>query len=102
LKPSNEERRATTFPDTEGVIHICAKLREVGGKDSAEWWRDELSKKNRFGNPNWGILQIDMAGLPAEARIYQDMHSVSGVIVDRIDKIPGNLISEVSKLIWQI
>ena len=96
LKPSNEERRATNFPDTEGVVHVCAKLREDGGKDSAEWWREELSKKNRFGDPNWGILGIDLSGLPAEARSYQDMHSASGIVVDRIGKIPGKLISEVA------
>jgi hypothetical protein len=95
LKPSNEERRATDYPDTEGVIHICAKLEEVGGKDSAEWWREELSKKNRFGDTNWGILRIEMSSLPAEARVYQDMHSASGIIVDRIETIPGNLISKV-------
>lgn len=95
LKPSNEERRATNFPDTEGVIHVCAKLKEDGGKDSAEWWREELSKKNRFGDPNWSILRIDMSGLPVEARVYQDMHSASGIIVDMIDQIPGDLISEV-------
>jgi hypothetical protein len=96
LKPSNEERRATNFPDTEGVIHICAKLKEDGDKDSAEWWRDELSKKNRFGDPNWGILQIHMTGLPTDARVYQDIHSASGVVVDRIDKIPAHMLSEVS------
>lgn len=96
LKPSNEKRRATSFPDTEGVIHVCAKLAEDGGKDSAQWWREELSKKNRFNDPNWGILRINMTGLPAEVRVYQDMHSASGLIMDRIEKIPGHLLSKVA------
>jgi hypothetical protein len=96
LLPSNAERRATNFPDTDSVIHVCAKLSHEGDEnDSAEWWRATLSKKNRFGDPNWGIVQIDMTGLPPGARVYQDMHSASGVIVDRIDRIPGKLIREV-------
>ena len=53
------------------------------------------SKKNNFNDPNWGIVRIEMNGLPQGARVYQDMHSASGVLVDRIDRIPGSLISEV-------
>ncbi len=97
LLPSNAERRATGFPDTDGVIHVCAKLSHEGDQnDSAEWWMMTLGKKNNFNDPDWGIVRIDMTGLPATARVYQDMHSASGVIVDRIDRIPGRLISEVS------
>ncbi len=97
LLPSNAERRATRFPDTEGVIHVCEKLSHAGDEnDSAEWWRMTLSKNNRFNDPDWGIVRIDMTGLPATARVYQDMHSASGVIVDRIERIPGKLIREVS------
>ena len=98
LLPSNAERQTTDYPDTEGVIHVCAKLKHEGSEnDSAEWWRDELAKKNRFNDPDWGILHIDMARLPATARTYQDMHSQTGVIVDRIDRIPAKLITEVSR-----
>jgi hypothetical protein len=97
LLPSNAERRATAFPDTEGVIHVCAKLTHEGNEnDSAEWWKKELSEKNIFGDQNWGIVRIDMTHLPATARVYQDMHSASGVIVDRIDRIPGRLIEPVT------
>jgi hypothetical protein len=96
LLPSNAERRATHFPDTDGVIHVCEKLAHEGNEnDSAEWWKMTLSKKNNFDDPNWGIVRIDMTGLPPTARIYQDMHSASGVMVDRIDRIPGALIREV-------
>jgi hypothetical protein len=96
LLPSNAERQATDFPDTEGVIHVCAKLTHNGAEnDSAEWWKKTLSQKNRFNDSNWGIVQIDMTQLPTGARVYQDMHSVSGVIVDRINRIPGKLISPV-------
>jgi hypothetical protein len=97
LLPSNAERQATNFPDTAGVIHVCEKLTHNGDEnDSAEWWRVTLSQKNRFNDPNWGIVRIDMTQLPAGARVYQDMHSASGVVVDRINRIPGRLISEVS------
>lgn len=96
LLPSNSERQATHFPDTQGVIHVCEKLTHEGAEnDSAKWWMKRLSQKNRFDDPDWRIVQIDMTQLPATARIYQDMHSTSGVIVDRLDKIPGKLIREV-------
>jgi hypothetical protein len=96
LLPSNAERRATHFPDTDGVIHVCEKLSHEGDQnDSAEWWMMTLSKKNNFNDPDWGIVRIDMTQLPAPARVYQDMHSASGVIVDRLDKIPSKLIHEV-------
>ncbi len=97
LLPSNAQRRATHFPDTDGVIHVCEKLSHDGDQnDSAEWWRTTLSKHNRFNDPDWGIVRIDMTGLPRGTRVYQDMHSASGVVVDRIDRIPGRLISDVS------
>jgi hypothetical protein len=90
---SNAERRATHLPDTEGVIHICEKLTHDGDEnDSAEWWMETLSQKNNFNDPNYGIVQIDMTRLPYGARVYQDMHSASGVIVDKIDRIPAELI----------
>ena len=96
LFPSNAMRQATHFPDTEGVIHVCEKLTHEGVEnDSAEWWMKTLSQKNRFDDPIWGIVRIDMTRLPRGARVYQDMHSTSGVIVDRIDRIPGRLLSEV-------
>jgi len=90
LLPSNQERRSTDFPDTEGVIHVCTKLgHRENENDSAEWWADHLSKSEHTlsSDPNWSILQIDMALVPA-ARVYQDMHSKSGLIVDRISRIP--------------
>ena len=99
LLPSNAERRATNHPDTEGVIHVCAKLKHEGNDDdNAEWWMNTLAKENRFGDTNYGIVRIDMARLPA-ARVYQDMQSFSGVIVDRIDRIPANLITQSDALV---
>lgn len=96
LLPSSAERRATHFPDTDGVIHVCEKLSHEGDQnDSAEWWTMTLSKKNNFNDPIWGIVRIDMTGLPATARVYQDMHSASGVLVDRIERIPSRLIRAV-------
>jgi hypothetical protein len=95
LLPSNGERSATGFPDTAGVIHVCEKLTcNEGENDSAEWWKEHLSKRNRFDDPHWGIVQIDMARL-RNARVYQDMHSASGLIVDKVDRIPKELITVV-------
>jgi hypothetical protein len=97
LLPSNQERRSTDFPDTEGVIHICTKLRHRGGEnDSAEWWANHLSKSEHTlcRDPNWTILQIDMALVPT-ARAYQDMHSKSGLIVDRIARIPPEALTKI-------
>jgi hypothetical protein len=93
LIPSNSERRVTSFADTEGLIHVCEKLKcKPGENDCAEWWRDHLSYKNLYDDPCWGILRIDLASLP-EARVYQDMHSQSGLVVDEIERIPPNLIT---------
>ena len=64
LLPSNEGRRATTFPDTEGVIHACAKLHSNQGEnDSADWWMQHLSRNNIFNDSLWGIVRIEMTGL---------------------------------------
>lgn len=94
LLPSNEERQMSDYPDTEGAIHVCAKLTgRAEDKDSAEWWMGELPKKSRFMDPHWGILRIDMARLPESARVYQDMHSQTGVVVDRFDQIPAELLT---------
>jgi hypothetical protein len=56
-----------------------------------------LREKNRFNDPDWGIVEIDMTHLPPGARVYQDIHSVSGMIVDKIERIPGELIREVRR-----
>jgi hypothetical protein len=95
LLPSNGQRSATDFPDTEGVIHVCEKLTcKDSENDSAEWWMEHLSKRNRFNDPHWGIVRIEMAQL-TNARIYQDMHSASGLVVDKVDRIPNELITVV-------
>ena len=48
-----------------------------------------------FRDPNWGILSIDVARL-LHARVYQDMHSQSGLVIDRIERIPPDLITVIS------
>ena len=95
LLPSNKERQASAFPDTEGVIHVCETLGDDAGheKGSAVWWAHTLSEKNCLKATDYGIVRIDMKGLVA--RVYQDMHSTSGLIVDRIDRIPTERIVRV-------
>ncbi|MFT3882826.1 MAG: hypothetical protein QM703_24625 [Gemmatales bacterium] len=92
LLPSNFERSATNFPDTEGVIHACEKLISCEN-NSAEWWMKHLSKNNRFDDPHWGIVRIDLSSLK-NVRVHQDMHSESGLVIDKIDRIPAELITE--------
>jgi len=93
LLPSNAERRATTFPDTEGVVHACAKLTHAEGENDSAEWRQELSRKNRFNDPHWGIVRIDLAGLSG-AKVHQDLHSQSGLVINRV---PPHLVSLVTE-----
>lgn len=96
LLPSNADRRATTFLDTDGVIHVCEEL-GVDSNDigSARWWGVHLSDNNRFGDRNWNILRLDMREL--DARVYCDIHSESGLVVDRIANVPPDRISLVNR-----
>lgn len=95
LLPSSPERCGTNYPDTEGRIHVCRKLVHNGSEnDSAAWWRDELRRKDRFSDPNWGIVRIDLANVNVPFRIHQDIHSVSGLVIDNVDRIPGYYIKQ--------
>jgi hypothetical protein len=95
LLPSNEERRATNFPDTAGAIHVCAKLSHEGDEnDSAVWWKAELREKNHSNERDWSIVRIDMSRLKG-ARVHKDMHSKSGIIIDKVERVPPELISVV-------
>ena len=72
LLPSNPERATTHFPDTEGAIHVTANLESNDDDgDGARYWMSLLSKRNRFDDTDWTILQIDMQGIP-NARVYEE------------------------------
>jgi hypothetical protein len=73
------------------VVRTAARLRQGSlGKEEGE-----VSKRNRFNDPHWGIVRIDLAGLVG-AKVYQDMHSQSGLIIDKTDRIPPDLVSQVT------
>jgi hypothetical protein len=93
LLPSNSERSATGFPDTEGTICVCEKLTCAEGENKgADWWMNNLSRHVGENVALWGIVQIDVARL-TNARVHQDIHSESGLIVDRFERIPNELIT---------
>jgi len=96
LKPSNDQRRTTDRTDTTGKIHVCENLHDTapGSNDSAVFWMNLLSQDNEFEDSYWGILRIDMAGLPVGADVYLDIQSESGIIIDQLDGISANFIEE--------
>jgi hypothetical protein len=87
LVPSNPSIRQTDFPDTDGKIHVCESLEGIGS--ASRWVNIFCTRYNRKPEDN-GILRVDLTGLTA--RIYQDVRSEFGLIVDRIDRIPHDRI----------
>jgi hypothetical protein len=87
LLPSSPATRQTDFPDTEGKIHVCEALT---GDGSASRWVKIFCERYRKKPEEYGILRVDLTGLGA--RVYQDIRSQYGLIVDRIDRIPADRI----------
>lgn len=101
LLPSNAEISATGRPDCYGNIYVCEELGEPVGlpdveprKGTAMWWKWELSRRNRFHDSDWVVLSVMLQGLAA--KIYRDIWSTSGMIVDSIERIPPERIGVVS------
>lgn len=83
--------------DCEGNIYLCEQLGtpEDAGKQNARtahWWRYHLSQHNRFKDSDWVILRVEIGRLSG-ARLYRDMWSESGIVVDKVLFIPPSLIS---------
>jgi hypothetical protein len=91
LLPSSDERKSSSFPDTEGVIHLSERLATDGDDRGIDWWKVKLQADSKFSGESWEILEVDLNGLGG-ARIYQDPHSHTGICVDNIDCIPPRLI----------
>jgi hypothetical protein len=100
LLPSTLGRQTTSDRlDCEGKIYLCEALGapdDAGdrGKGSAHWWRNELSKANRFEDREWVILQVDI-GRVLGATLDKDIWSASGIIVTGVDRIPRDVIRQV-------
>lgn len=85
ILPSNHDRKLTSFPDTEGKIHVCLKLIPDEGKhNGAKYWHDLFSTDY---NQSFVILEIDTTAISPQARMYRDPHSCHGVIIDQIEAI---------------
>jgi hypothetical protein len=87
LLPSNPARRQTDYPDTDGRLHVCEAL--IGDGSASRWVRIFSRRYNRRPE-EYGILRVDLTGL--EARVYLDVRSQYGLIVDRFDRIPSERI----------
>jgi hypothetical protein len=83
LLPSNPARRQTDYPDTDGKLHVCEAL--TGDGSASRWVRIFCQRYSRKPE-EYAILRVDLAGL--EARVYLDVRSQYGLIVDRFDRIP--------------
>jgi hypothetical protein len=83
LRPSDG---SSGFPDTEGKIHVCATL--AGNNTSAAHWVQLLASAKGLNVADYSILQASLANLPASARVYRDLHSESGIVIDRVALIP--------------
>lgn len=90
LLPSNETIRQTDYPDTEGRIHVTEMLE---GDGSAVRWIRIFSERYNRPQADYGILKVDLHG--AGGRLYQDIHSEYGLVIDRTTGIEPCRIDEV-------
>lgn len=83
LRPSDG---SNGYPDTEGKIHACATL--DGTNTSAAYWAQLLAERKGLTVADYSILEVSREHLPPGARVYQDLHSQSGIVIDRVALIP--------------
>jgi len=57
-----------------------------GEFESAARWIVEIAKKVGNDPQDYSVLEVDMRLVPG-ARTHQDLHSNSGIVVDRVDRI---------------
>lgn len=96
LIPGEPDRRTTEREDCDGNVYVCEALGTpadagVRGAKTAHWWRDHLTEKNRFGDPDWVILRVEVAGVPG-IRACRDLWSESGIVLDGVEVIPPEVI----------
>lgn len=83
------------YPDTKGRIHVCEKLGE--GPGTAEWWAACFSKNRGIALADFSILEITLGPLRG-ARVHKDFHSESGIIIDRTEAIPPQMVAREIRL----
>jgi hypothetical protein len=97
LLPGAPDRQTTAGRwDCEGNIYLCEQLGTpadagVRGSGSAHWWRAHLAEANRFNDPDWVILGVEV-GRAEGCRTYRDIWSSSGIIVDGVPRVPPDLL----------
>lgn len=100
LCPSTPERSNSERADCVDNLYVCPTLGSVPAnidvepeKETAHWWRWHLSRNNRFDDPDWCILHVNMVGV--EAKVYRDIWSASGLIIDDTESIASERLSVV-------
>ena len=91
----NVEQRTGLIPPAKSMSAKSLMTALMEATMARHFWMNLLSQANEFRDSHWGIVKIDMAGIPTTARVYQDIQSRSGIIIDRLDGIPADFITEV-------
>jgi hypothetical protein len=97
LLPSCDAIKQTDFPDTEGRIHVTERLE---GDGSAARWIRLFSEKYDRPQADYGILELNLQGLGG--RMYQDIHSEFGLVIDGVDRIAASRIKRVSETDYEL
>jgi len=87
LKCNRDEVR---YADTRDKIYVCPIL-DDGSTTCAAYWAKLLSESDQVPIEAFSILEVDLRTSPS-ARVYQDLHSQSGIVIDGIDSIPSDAI----------
>lgn len=92
LMPSSLAIQQTDFPDTDARIHLAENLM---GDGSAVRWISIFSERYRRPPTDYGILELDLRGVGG--RLYEDIHTEFGLVIDRIDRIDPSRIREMNE-----
>ena len=100
LRPAIRERCNTERLDSIGNIYAASELGFPGDEarnnyGTAHWWREHLAHQNRFDDPDWSILQIDVAGVGG-LTCFRDIWSRSGIVIRSNVPIDGRFIETVA------
>ena len=100
LCPGTHERCNTERLDSIGNIYAVSELGSPGDEahnnyGTAHWWREHLSHENRFDDPEWSILQIDVGDVPG-LTCFRDIWSRTGIVIRSNVPIDGRFIKHVA------
>ncbi|QDV56487.1 hypothetical protein [Rosistilla oblonga] len=100
LCPGLRERCNTERLDSIGNIYAASKLGSPGDESrnnfgTAHWWREHLAHENRFDDPVWSILQIDVAAVGG-LTCFRDIWSRTGIVIRANVPIDGRFVKTVA------